>query len=587
MKPLQPRTLVITLFAALVGTLAAAETVAAQQGGSGRARVLVATFQTADGIDDDLGSDIAEKLRERVENFDLLTAVGEDELEEALDRFELDPKDMDLISWRQLASRLNAQLIVYGDITPGGSSGNQVDAVFIETSGAGEETEVPEFSVPGDGGDAAEQAAEEIATTLDEHVEFLSARLNCQDYLSSDQFTDAVRNCDRALSIRPNSTEALYLRGQIAVEQEEWDAAIEYLEKAVEQAASHEEALQSLAYAHAQAGNRERSVEMYREYLEFNPDDQDVRLSVAYNLASAGAYPSAMKILQDGLERDTASAALWKYLGDVALRQGTAADEAQVRGGSTISDTSAIRTALDAYKHFVSLKPDSVDAALYRNMTNVQQTLGRVDAALELVNEALARIDSAGPDRASLWSKKADLLDAQGELSSAVAAVDSVLMNDSTYQRAYFKRGLFKLRRGDNGPAMDDFREAVERGTPRNDIAQSLFATGFQQYYKNDQFQPAAEMFEAGLEFAEQPQLTRQLHFWAGWSWFRLARQVDNSNQDEACEPARRAQRILERVPGHIQQAGDVQASQQQQITTATEQLLYRQEQIQRKSCQG
>jgi len=476
---------------------------------------------------------------------------------------------------------------VYGDIARGGSSGNQVDAVFIETSGAGEETEVPGFSVPGDGGDAAERAADEIATTLDEHVEFLSARLNCQDYLSSDQFADAVRNCDKALSIRPNSSEALYLRGQIAVEQEEWDAAIEYLEKAVEQAASHEEALQSLAYAHAQAGNRERSVELYREYLEFNPDDQDVRLSVAYNLASAGAYPSAMKILQDGLDRDTASAALWKYLGDVALRQGTAADEAQVRGGSTISDTSAIRTALDAYKHYVSLRPDSVDAALYRNMTNVQQTLGRVDAALELVNEALARIDSAGPDRASLWSKKADLLDAQGELSSAVAAVDSVLMNDSTYQRAYFKRGLFKLRRGDNGPAMSDFREAVERGTPRNDIAQSLFATGFQQYYKNDQFQQAAQMFEAGLEFAEQTQLTRQLHFWAGWSWFRLARQVDDSNQDEACEPARRAQGILERVPGHIQQAGDVQASQQEQITTATEQLLYRQEQIQRKSCQG
>lgn len=587
MKPLQPSTLVIPLLAALVGALGAVEPVAAQQDGSGRARVLVATFQTADGIDDDFGGDIADRVRERVQDFDLLTSVGEDELDSALDRFELDPRQMDLISWRQLAGRLNAQLIVYGEIGPGGSSGNQVDAVFIETRGAGEETEVPEFSVSGDGGSAADRAADEIATTLDRHVDFLSARLNCQDYLSSDQLSDAVRNCDTALSIRPNSTEALYLRGQIAVEQEEWEAAIEYLEQAVEQDASHEEALQSLAYAHAQAGNRERSVELYRDYLEFNPDDQDVRLSVAYNLASAGAFPAAMQILQDGVERDSTSSALWKYLGDVALRQGTAADEAQVRGGSTISDTSAIRTALEAYQQFVSLRPDSVDASLYRNMTNVQQTLGRIDEALDLVDEALGRIDSTGTGRASLWSKRADLLDARDDLSGAIAAMDSVLTNDSTYQRAYFKRGLYRLRSGDDDAAMSDFRTAVERGTPRNDIAQSLFATGFQQYYQNDQFRQAAEMFEAGLEFAEEQQITRQLHFWAGWSWFRVARAIDDGNQEEACDPAQRAQRILERVPDHIQQAGDVQASQQEQINTATEQLVYRQEQIQRKSCQG
>lgn len=583
---LHARTSVFTLLALLVGTLGAVESLRAQQGGAGRARVLVATFQTSDGIDGDLGEEIAQKLIERVQNFDLLTAVGEDELEEALDRFELDARRMDLIRWRQLASRLNAQLIVYGEISSGSSSGNQVDAVFVE-AGRGEETPVPGFTVQGDGGDAAERAAERVATTLDEHVEFLSARLNCQDYLSSDQFEDAIRNCERALEIRPNSTEALYLRGQIAVEQEGWQIAIEHLSQAVEQNASHEQALQSLAYAHAQAGNRERSVELYRDYLEFNPDDQDVRLSVAYNLASAGAYPSAMKILQDGLQRDSTSAALWKYLGDVALRRGTAADQAQVRGGSTISDTSAIRTALDAYQHFVSLRPDSADAALYRNMANVQQTLGQIDAALELVDDALASVDSAGNARASLWSKRADLLATQQDLAGAVAAMDSVLTNDSTYQRALFKRGLFQLRRGNTEAAMGDFRSAVERGTARNDIAQSLFATGFQRYYKNGQFQRAARMFEAGLEFSEEQQLGRRLHFWAGYSWYRLARNIDESNQEETCQPAQRAQGILERVSGHIDQAGEVQASNQQQIQKATEGLLYRQEQIQRKACQG
>ncbi len=583
---LHARTLVFALVAALVGALGALEPVLAQDG-SGRARVLVATFQTSGGIDDDLGEEIGDRLTERVRDFDLLTSVDEEELEDALDRFELDPKDMDLISWRQLASRLNAQLIVYGEVSRGGSSGNRVDAVFVEASGAGEETEVPEFTVQGDGGDAAESVADEIATRLDRLVDFLSARFNCQDYLSSGQLDAATRTCDRALEIRPSSAEALYLRGQIAREQENWDAAVEYLDRAVEEDASHEDALQAAAYAHAQAGNRERSVELYREYLEFNPDDQDVRLNVAYNLASAGAYPAAMEILQDGIRRDSSSAALWKYLGDVALRQGTEADEAQVRGGSTISDTSAIQTALDAYRQYVSLRPDSADASLYRNMTNVQQTLGRVDEALELANEALQRLeDAAGSARASLWSKKADLLASQEDLGGAVTAMDSVLLNDSTYQRARFKRGRFLLRRGEGEAAMEDLRAAEEAGTPPNDIAQSLFATGYQRYYQEDRFRRAAEMFESALEFVEEPQLERQIHFWAGYSWYRLARNIDEDNQEEACEPARRAQRILERVPDHVEQAGDVQAESQQQITQATDGLLYRQEQIQRASCE-
>ena len=220
-------------------------------------------------------------------------------------------------------------------------------------------------------------------------------------------------------------------------------------------------------------------------------------------------------------------------------------------------------------------------------MANVQQTLGQVEAALELVDEALTSVDSAGSDRASLWSKKADLLAKQGSLGEAVTAMDSVVANDSTYQRAYFKRGLFQLRRGNTETAMADFRTAIEQGTPQNDIAQSLFATGFQRYYKNNEFQRAARMFEAGLEFVEEQQLGHQLHFWAGYSWYRLARGIDEGNQEEACQPAQRAEGILQRVANHIGQAGDVQASNQQQITKATEGLLYRQQQIQRKSCQG
>ena len=564
-----------------VALFGAADALPAQeQAGSGRARVLVATFQTSGGVDDDFGEKIGENIRDRVSDFQLLTAVDWNEVEDALDQFDLDHKEMDLIQWRQLASRMNAQLLIYGDISRDAGT-NQVDALFVETR-RGEETEIPGFSVSSDDDDAAREASSRVVDTLEEHVAFLSARLNCQDYLSSDQFEDAIRNCDKALEIRPNSTQALYLRGQIAVERESWEEAIEYLGQAVEQSPDHEQALQSLAYAHAQAGNMERATSLYRDYLEFNPDDQDVRLTVAYNLANAGAYAEAMGIIQDGLEQDSTSAALWKYLGDVSIRQGLESDKGQVSGGSTIQDTAAIRTALDAYRKYTSLQPDSVSASLYRNMVGAQLQLEDLSGAEETVREALQTV---GADPA-LWSLRADIRARQGNLQGAISAMDSVLSLDDGYQNAYFKRGVFRLRAGDTEAAMSDFRTSVDAGTDSGQIAQQLFATGHNRYFKNGENLRAARMFEAALEFAQSQDLTRRLHFWAGYSYFRRGREIDDANQEaEECQPARQALELFRQVMPHINQAGNYQQQSQQQIAQAVDVLIYRQEQIQKKSC--
>ncbi len=604
MKALMRSTVVV--FTALLLVALGYEEARAQDG-SGRARVLVATFQTEGSVDDDFGRDIAEQLRDRVDDFDLLVPVSRDEVEEAIDRFDLDENQMDLVSWRQLASRLNAQLIIYGDVS-GQGDGARVDALFVEAD-RGEQTEIPGFSVPGDGGDEAEQAAQRVSRALDEHVSYLSARLNCQDYLSAGQLEDAARNCDRALEIRPNSSQALYLRGQVAVENENWQEAVDYLERSVEQTPENEGALQSLAFAHAQAGNRERSIELYRQYLEFNPDDPDVRLSVAYNLANAGALSESMQLIQAGIERDSTNAAFWKYLGDVALQRGTSGDR-QPAGGAPapgdsaatqqsapaegdrqqagrqggVADSAALRTAINAYERYFELEPDSVNASTLRNVVGAHLLLGNTQQALDVSSRALGMVQSDA-ERASLHSLRADIFARQEQLGRAIAAMDSVIAADETRSNAYFKRGLFKLR-ADRGDAMSDFRAAIESGgTQPNQVAQQLYATGHNRYYQNQRFQQAANMFEAALEFAESQDLEQQLHFWTGYSYFRIGRQLDDANQEEACQPARRALQTFQQVLPHINQAGDYQTNSQQQITQAVDVLIYRQEQIQRAAC--
>jgi len=139
------RTLASVTLALLVTFLTTgSELVAQQAGGSGgRARVLVAEFHTGSGIDEDFGEDLADELREIISDFDLLTSIDEDEIDDTLDEFDLEARGLDLISWRQLAGRMNAQLIIFGEVDPAGaSSGNQVEALFVDAQ-QGEETEVP------------------------------------------------------------------------------------------------------------------------------------------------------------------------------------------------------------------------------------------------------------------------------------------------------------------------------------------------------------------------------------------------------------------------------------------------------------
>lgn len=302
-------------------------------------RTLVATFQTSGDVDEAFGYEISERIREWVEEeADLLTHVDEDRVGDLLDRAELDRTNMDLLTWRLVGSRTDAGIVVFGEISSIEGGENRVQAVIVETDG-GERLEVPSFTVMGDGGDAADTAAGELQSALERFLSYHFARLNCREYLSADQYRDAVRNCEEALQIYPSSKGTLYLRGQVALEQEKWSEAVEYLSRAVEQDSSYDRALQSLAYSHAKAGSGDQALQLYRHYMEFNPDNVDVRLSVAYNLATADQLDAAQAIVQDGLERAPGNKDLQKYLDDLKQVQARRAGEPPSDSGAALQWT--------------------------------------------------------------------------------------------------------------------------------------------------------------------------------------------------------------------------------------------------------
>ncbi len=443
---------------------------------------------------------------------------------------------------------------------------------------------MPDFSVSGDGKDEVKQAAGVIVSAFGEQVDYRRALLFCQDYLAAEQFEDALRNCDEALRTNPASTSGRYLRGRVYMGQEDWTSAAEDLGMVVESNPAEVDALNALAYVHAQLGDMDRAVELYREYLNFNPGDANVRMTVAFELAQAGGEDEAISLLQDGIAIDSTNADLWEFLGNVALKKGTTAEEGAAEDTGAIADEASVRLAVEAYDHVLELKGEDMNPEILRNVIAANLELGDYDAALTFADRAQALM----PEDAGLWSIRSDIYGRMERYDDAVAALDRALELDPAYPNAYLRRGFLKLRSGDSQGGTSDLRAALDQGADVEVVAGQLLARGYNDFFKTGRYDEALAMFEVGTSLASAGRVRDQLYFFTAYGYYQQGVAIDGSNEaNEACQPARRALSKFQQVLPNLDRAGAEQPQSQSQIRESTDVYIYRQEQIIRKNCGG
>lgn len=562
---------------------------------TGEIQVLVAPLSSSAGVNSKFGEKVAGEVRKAVGGMPGMAAFPESDLKKSLKEFKLDPQQMSHIEWRQLGSRLGVQLVMVGTAESAGSR-VKVDVTFVDPT-SGDELPVSEFTVASD--KKYEDAAIRIAAGLETQVAYTRAIIFCAEYLGSKQFSDALRNCNKALDINSSSIRAWYLRGRTHMEAEEWELAAADLEKVVADNPSNTDAIRSLAFAHAQLGNTERSLELYQEYLTFQPDDAQVRLSVAFQLAQAGAYAAAMEILQEGVERDPENADLWEYLGNVALAAAAAGN-----GTDSVSSTAFLHQAVRAFDKLLELKQEAIDPAILRNAIAANLEIGDLDAALQFSERALTALrsgsatspDTAGSGEngqtreqvlAGIHSLRADIFTRRDQLDRALAELDRTLEADPGHNNAYMKRGFLRLRTGNTQGAMSDYQRAVdEGGQDPNAIGNQLFGTAYQDYFQKRRYSAAIDMLKTALRFARLPQLTNQINFFTAFSYYEWATNIDQRNEaQEACGPAQQALSLFRNVIPILNKAGSYQPRSQAQIREAIDVQLFRQQQIIKARC--
>jgi tetratricopeptide (TPR) repeat protein len=564
-------------------TLAALVTVspaAAQESGSsgGRAKVLVAPIAQANGVRRNFGRKVSEEVLERLEDLGTLSPITDKTVKDELKKLKLDEDDLGLVQWRQLAGRLNADLVLHGTVQPS-SAGNAFSVQFVDAR-SGDATPIPQFSVQDDGGDGVREAADRIMAAIEGQVEYQRSLLFCADYLSAEQYEDALRNCEQAVAFNPTGSSGRYLRGRVFMGLEEYEAAKADLQMVVEQNPAEVDALNSLAFTEAQLGNMDRASELYGQYLNFNPGDAAVRMNIAFQLAQAGGYDEAISLLQAGIAVDSTNAGLWEFLGNVALNKGTTATEGS--GDGSIADVESIRIAVDAYNKVLELKGAETDPQILKNVVAAYLEVGDYDDALSFATRAETQL----PNDASLRSLRADVHARMEDYPAAIRAMDEALRIDPNLARGLTKRGFFKLSGGDTDGALTDLRAAVAGGENPDVVAGQMLSRGYNDHYKAGEYSRAIELFNVGTEFAEPGETREQLYFFTAFSHYQLGVRIDQSNEvAEACAPARRALAQFEQVLPSLSRAGNIQAESQAQIRESTDVYLYREQQIVRKAC--
>ena len=271
-------------------TLLGGTALQAQQTVSSRFRVFIPDFQPLNDEDDDFGKDLADELRDLIDDMLTHSAVDEDDIKDALKEYDLDMEDLTCITSRQLALQKNYQVVLCARYT-GTKERWEIQRIQFVDSGTGEVFAVDNIV---SAEKMEEEAAQQIVQSFELFVEQTRVAIFCRDYAQSQQWENSLQNCDRALELNPTSITSRYTRANVLRQTDRYEDSLEETQRVLEYDPYHTNALLLGGFLASNIiGQEELARDFYNRYLEQDPTNASVRMNVAYDLAQQGTPSEA------------------------------------------------------------------------------------------------------------------------------------------------------------------------------------------------------------------------------------------------------------------------------------------------------
>lgn len=493
----------------------------AQEAGA-RYRVLIPYFEPLEGANKNFGKDASKELRELINTLGTHQPIDEKEIKQNLKRFDMKMEELDCIRTRQLATQIDAQVALCASYTTDDNDISTVNAEFWDI-GSGESFRIDQTTA---GKDEEEAAAQHIFDQFDHYVQQIRFAVFCGDYAASQQWDNALRNCDQALELNPDAVSVRYQRARILYDSERYPESLEELGRVLDLDPYHQDGLQLAGYVSAMEGDDESARNYYSQYLELNPANASVRMSIAYDLAKAGDPVGAMQLIQVGLDVDSENSDLWEQYGGFAFAAAIEAEQfaavgAENGGGVPPEAVEFYRRAIDAYGRVFEVKGPETPVGHLRNIISAHIKLDEVSEALAMAERTL----ETHAQEDVIWSIYADALQRVDRVDEAITALDRVREINPAYPNVALRQGRWLIQAGRTEDAVDVLREAAA-GNPEQaeQAARLVFNDAYTNGYQKNRFQYAITGFRAAKEL---PGISRsmmnQLNFWHAFSVYKAA----------------------------------------------------------------
>jgi tetratricopeptide (TPR) repeat protein len=526
-------------------------------GTGGRFRILVPAFE-AQGVQPRQAESVANDLRTFIYNQSTHhTAVPAREIQGAVRQHGVG--ELDAITARQLAQVMNAQLVTWGSVQPGGEG--LLANVTVTSVATGDQ-----FEIEGATGANPRALAQAIFTSLNERLQGILMAGNCQDFLSTQEFDRALENCLRALEVLPGNTAALYGAATALFHQEQFEESLRYYQQLLEADPAHQDGLLGAGLAASRLERGQEALGYYNRYLELNPGDVQVRMAVSGQIVEAGDVVSAFRILEPGMQDNIENIDFQQYLAQVATAAGQRVAEQQ--------DADAARpyydAALRAYERVFADRGEEIEAPVMRQAIAVNLEVGRTDDALRLAQQATQRF----PQDAGVWAQYASVLNRAGRAGEEVQALSRVAQIDPQFENVFIRLALAHQRTGNRQQALANFERAAQVGD-RALVGQAIFGMAADEL-RRERWAEADQLLATAAQYAG-PNIRGDISFFRGLAAFRQGERIARANTQGRPDPARQALQFFQQALPHLRASNNPQAS---QVLSATQQYIENQEAI-------
>ncbi len=239
------------------------------------------------------------------------------------------------------------------------------------------------------------------------------------------------------LDAEPENADALHRLGILAIQTQNYAAAIELIFRAAELRPDSALVFGSLGQALAAAGRADKAITAFRRAIELRPDLLDALFGLSLALQSTGRRDEALIAYQRLLELHPDFVAGHNNLGNVLFSLGR------------------IEEAVAAYRKAVDLKPDYVDAI--GNLGSALMSLKRTEEAIATFRRGLA----LQPDSPLICNNLGNALSGLKRYDEAIDLLKRALDLKPDFAQAAYNLGNALNGRGKYAEAIESFRRAV------------------------------------------------------------------------------------------------------------------------------